>query len=353
MIHSFFAINKESAMRLTTLLPLLGALWMGTSAAAQNLYKLDDGVPNSGLSYGIETDYCWFQWFTTVGSADAITKVQVMFAPAAIPVGTPITLCVWEDQNDDGDPSDAVLVGQIGSVVPDVTSLAFTDFILPSPATVHGRFFVGAYLTTDGTFGTIALLDYNTPLSGRAYFATDAPGYFDPMLLSTSFYNHIETLGAGIHGVFMLRAEGGGAPTTYCTAKVNSLGCTPQIGYFGTPSASAPSGFFVLASSVRNRKSGQLAYSLTGRASAPFLGGTLCIASPVHRTPASNSGGSLAGSDCTGAYSFDFCAWNSGGAAPRIPAGTTVNVQYISRDPGFPAPNNAGLTDGLELTLAP
>ena len=197
-------------MRFTTLLALIGALALGSTAAAQNVYKLDDGVPNSGLSYGIPADYCWFQWYTTVGSTDAITKMQVMFQPGMIPAGTPLGLCVWEDPNEDGDPSDAILVGRLNTTVPDVPGYVYVDYPLPSPAVVHGSFFLGAFLSTDGSFGTISLLDYDTPYTHRAYFATDGVGYFDPALLSSSFYNHIEILGAGIHGAFMLRGEGSG-----------------------------------------------------------------------------------------------------------------------------------------------
>jgi hypothetical protein len=88
----------------------LAGLSLAGSASAQNLYALDDGQPNSGLSYGIPADYCWFQFFDTVGAVDSIVNVQVMFQPGGIPAGTPITLCVWEDPNDDGDPGDAQLL---------------------------------------------------------------------------------------------------------------------------------------------------------------------------------------------------------------------------------------------------
>lgn len=344
-------MNKQS---LQIIQASLAVAVLGASASASNVYALDDGVPNSGLSYGIPTDYCWFQSFTTVGSTDAIMNVQLMLQPGGLVTGSPITVCVWEDPNDDGDPSDAILVAQQAGVVPNLTTYVFTTFALPNPGVVHNGFFIGAFITTDGNDGTISLLDYNTPLTGRAYFATDAPGFFDPAQLSSSFYNHIEILGAGIHGVFMLRAEGSGsAPVTYCQAKINSLGCQPVISYLGTPSASSPSGFFVQATSVLNRKSGFLLYTTAGRASTPFFGGTLCLASPLHRTPAQNSGGTQAGSDCTGVYSFDFNAWIAGGSDPSLVAGVTVDAQYYSRDPGFVTPDNVGLSNALEFTLQP
>jgi hypothetical protein len=137
----------------------------------------------------------------------------------------------------------------------------------------------------------------------------------------------------------------------YCTSKTNSLGCVPQIGFTGAPSASAGSGFLVTATNLYNNKSGLLFYSTNGRVALPFLGGTLCVATPIRRTGSQSSGGTPVGADCTGHFSFDFNAWIAGGVDPLLLAGTRVDVQYYSRDPGFPAPNNVGLTNALEFTI--
>ena len=138
----------------------------------------------------------------------------------------------------------------------------------------------------------------------------------------------------------------------YCVAKVNSAGCTPSIGYQGEPSISAPGDdFYVTASSVLNRKPGLMIWS-TMPGSAPLGGGTLCLAPPVIRTPGQTSGGSPAPVvDCTGQYSFHFGHTHTQNYF--LAAGQTIRAQYWSRDPGFSAPNNIGLTDGLSFTLQP
>jgi hypothetical protein len=148
-------------------------------------------------------------------------------------------------------------------------------------------------------------------------------------------------------------------PTVYCLAKTNSLGCVPAIGWTGASSAAASSGFVVQGTNVRNQKSGLLFYGTTGPNSAPFQGGTLCVASPIKRTPATSSGGTaLPANDCTGVYAIDmncFAASACGGAplpALKTP-GTVVDCQWWGRDPGFPAPNNTTLTNGLEYTVGP
>ncbi len=49
-------------------------------------------------------------------------------------------------------------------------------------------------------------------------------------------------------------------PSAYCTAKVDSLGCTPTIGWSGVPSGGLSSGLVIRANNVLNQKSGLLFY---------------------------------------------------------------------------------------------
>ncbi|HTF90698.1 MAG TPA: hypothetical protein VK843_19925 [Planctomycetota bacterium] len=150
-----------------------------------------------------------------------------------------------------------------------------------------------------------------------------------------------------------------GVRATYCTAKVNSIGCTPGITAAGNPSAVAVSGFIVTATQVRNQKPGVLLYGISGRAAVPFGGGFLCLQSPIRRSSPVNSGGSaLPASDCSGAYVLDVCSFAHGllGGTPlpalRIP-GTLVDCQWWGRDPGFAAPSNITLSDGVEYLVCP
>jgi hypothetical protein len=147
------------------------------------------------------------------------------------------------------------------------------------------------------------------------------------------------------------------SPEVYCTAKLNSLGCIPAIGSSGQASASQTSGFIVTGANTRNQRAGLLLYGSTGRAANAFQGGTLCVRSPIRRTPGQSSGGSaLPVNDCSGVYAIDmngFAAGSLGGnpaAALRVP-GTQVQCQWWGRDPGFPAPSNSTLTDALEYMV--
>ncbi|HTF87137.1 MAG TPA: hypothetical protein VK843_01925 [Planctomycetota bacterium] len=152
---------------------------------------------------------------------------------------------------------------------------------------------------------------------------------------------------------------GDGVPPTvvYCTAKINSLGCTPAIGATGAPSSTSTSGFVVSAGQVRNQKVGLLLYSTNGRAAVVFQGGFRCVNAPVKRSIPLNSGGTaLPASDCTGVYSLDMNAFSHGvlGGTPSpalILPGQVVDTQFWGRDPGFPVPNNSTLSDALEYTV--
>ena len=146
-------------------------------------------------------------------------------------------------------------------------------------------------------------------------------------------------------------------PVAYCTAKLNSLGCTPVLSSDGVASASANGGFLINCGRAINQRPGVLFYSLNGRSAIAYQGGFLCIAPPIRRgIAASSHGNALPAHDCTGVYSIDFNAFGAGalGGNPdpalRVP-GTLVTAQWYGRDPGFAAPNASSLSSGLEFTL--
>ena len=199
---------------------------------------------------------------------------------------------------------------------------------------------------------------------GLHTLAIRSDGFISAFGDNSSFQCNVPTLPAG--QAFLELAAGDGysialvgsaESVTFCTAKLNSLGCMPAIGSSGTPSASAGNGFTISGSHVRNQKGGLLLYSLGGQTAIPFQNGTLCVASPVKRTPSANSAGSaLPSSDCSGVYWIDFNAFAIGslGGSPcpalRVP-GTVVDAQWWGRDPGFAPPNNTTLSDGLQFTI--
>jgi hypothetical protein len=137
-------------------------------------------------------------------------------------------------------------------------------------------------------------------------------------------------------------------PTTYCTAKVNSAGCTPAIGSTGSPSATAGSGFVISTTNELDNRNGLYFYSKTGANNAPFQAGFLCALAPLTRTPVQNSGGTP---PCNGSYSIDFNAFIAGGTDPALVSGQQVWIQTWSRDPANASTTN--LSDALTFVICP
>ncbi len=136
------------------------------------------------------------------------------------------------------------------------------------------------------------------------------------------------------------------SPFNYCTAKLNSQGCSPSMDYTGHPTLGGLDNFVVSASAVINNKNGLFFFGFAPAAS-PFQGGTKCVQSPTIRTGIQNSGGTPGADNCSGAYSFAFT--HAYAASRNLTAGTTCYMQCWQRDPASPSPS--GLTDALQFTL--
>jgi hypothetical protein len=140
------------------------------------------------------------------------------------------------------------------------------------------------------------------------------------------------------------------AASTYCTAKTNSLGCTPAIGSSGTASANPSTAFSISCANVINQTSGLFFYAHLPAATA-FQGGTLCVKPPLKRTAVLSSGGSASGTDCTGLITYDFAARIHSGVDPTLVAGAEVFVQCWSRDSA--SPSTTSLSSGVRFLINP
>jgi hypothetical protein len=127
------------------------------------------------------------------------------------------------------------------------------------------------------------------------------------------------------------------------------------MGFTGSPSVAAASGFTLDVANVEGAKQGLVFYGLSGRKADPWAGGStsfLCVKAPLQRMGAMNSGG--AAGQCNGALSIDWLAYlaaNPSALGAPFAAGATVNAQAWFRDP--PAPKTTNLSNALEFFTAP
>ncbi|MBL8803165.1 MAG: FG-GAP repeat protein [Planctomycetes bacterium] len=181
---------------------------------------------------------------------------------------------------------------------------------------------------------------------GFALAAGDANGDgLRDLIIGEPFDDDTGTDAGSVHVVTTVRA-----PTVYCRAEQNSLGCTPQTTAVGIPSATSSLPFTIAASNLLNQKSGLLFYGFRPQQSA-FQGGYSCIKPPTVRTSVQSSGGNVSLADCSGAFAYDFNARIQSGADALLVAGAQVFAQHWSRDPADASTTN--LTDAVAFYVQP
>ncbi|MCC7011764.1 MAG: VCBS repeat-containing protein [Planctomycetes bacterium] len=204
---------------------------------------------------------------------------------------------------------------------------------------------------TDGASDTLFVFDGDGAGAFQArtsLIVGDVPSFIEPCDVDADGDLDLAVMVYGDDGVNVL--ENACVLGRYCTAKNNSLGCLPAIGWQGSPSLSGPDDFHVNASAELSGKLG-LAFFGVAPASAPFGGGTLCVHPPLVRTPPQVSSGPVTPSDCSGTY--DFHAQNAWLSGHGWIAGTTLHAQYWARDPAHPDGSTISLSDALLFEVQP
>ena len=267
-----------------------------------------------------------------------------------------------------GDPGDTSVAGQLGLVhvylhqggawvleasvrpsVPSGTTLAFGqrvaiegDDLVVGNTGLAGDARVWQFRRVNGQWIDLGLADA-PGTSGHGTSALDLEGG------ALAVGSHTSTLGASQSGAVEVHdATAGGLVCTYCTAKVNSLGCTPYLSWTGVPSASAGSGFVVRANDLIAGMLGLVIYGYDAKSPTPFQGGSLCLLSPIVRTSLANSAGTTG---CNGSIALDFNTYAASGADPLLGPGSTLAAQVWSRD--LQASFGSSVSDAIRFVFAP
>ena len=140
---------------------------------------------------------------------------------------------------------------------------------------------------------------------------------------------------------------------SYCTAGTSASGCQAQLTASGTASATAATGFHLLASGVEGAKDGLYFFATNGRQANPWGNGTSvqCVVPPVQRA------GLLTGTGtpglCDGTFSQDLNARWTTKPNQNPGAGALVQAQLWYRDPMNTSNQTTSLSGGLEFLVAP
>ena len=158
---------------------------------------------------------------------------------------------------------------------------------------------------------------------------------------------------ARVNGFQILPGSACGVATNYCTPGTSASGCQATMSATGTPSASAASGFSLVASNVEGAKDGLFFYGTNGQQANSWGSGTSfqCVTPPVFRAGLLVSAGTSGA--CDGSFSQDLNAlWNSN-PAKNPGVGADVNAQLWYRDPMNTSNQTTSLSDGLNFTVCP
>ena len=140
---------------------------------------------------------------------------------------------------------------------------------------------------------------------------------------------------------------------TYCTAGTSASGCTALLSSVGTPSATAPSGFDLVASGVEGNKDGLYFFGPNGRQANSWGNGTSfqCVVPPVWRA------GILTGSGtngaCNGSFVQDLNLRWTVRPAQNPGAGAIVQAQLWYRDLFNTSNQTTSLSDAIEFVVCP
>jgi hypothetical protein len=201
------------------------------TAQAGSFYQLDDGVSEESLGCA-GGNHCWSVWlneFTAQPGALTITAIELAYGSLsnsgfAPPDGTPVTVYLWTDPGNTGNPVNAVVQRSVATTMANVDTDIFNVVpIAPITLSAGQIFYVGAISRTETTFP--ASYDTTNPqhhsFEGIWDFFTlgDSP---DPNQLGSALdFSNTDTI---LPGNLMVRADVQ-APEPSTSWLLTALGC--------------------------------------------------------------------------------------------------------------------------------
>jgi hypothetical protein len=175
-------------------------------------YQVDDGTSENALGLTDGGDVMWLNAFEVVEGAGTITEIASAWGSSnasGLPTDKPAHFLIYEDPNDDGDPSDAVLLEQVSTTVQAPHTDQFTSEAIP-PTSVEGTFFIAALYQEQEADTFPMPMDESSTSQGASWIVGNStPGGFNVDDLAANDVGPDNLEAAGFPANWLLRAEGG------------------------------------------------------------------------------------------------------------------------------------------------
>lgn len=143
-----------------------------SSASSGCDYILDDGIADNNLGLGAAGDFMWLNSFTAIPGCENIHMVSVVWGQ--VPNGTMARIFIYDDLNNDGNPSDAIFLAEISVNITDANTGLFVDYSFPATTVTDGYFVAVLTESQPGTVYAAALDQSSSNMS--SYFVESYTG---------------------------------------------------------------------------------------------------------------------------------------------------------------------------------
>lgn len=181
-------------------------------------YQQHQGPANGQLGLTSGGHLVWIMGYNAQAGFETLTHVNAAIGgdPAAggnglatALLGQTLHVYVWDDPNNDGNPTDGVLLSQGSGTITNVINSMLNRIAIPN-TNVSGRFFIGASVAhIAGEFP--AARDTGTPSGGNAWVTGNSTSTYDPNTVAGSI-GLFEMSQIGFDSSFLLTASAIPAP---------------------------------------------------------------------------------------------------------------------------------------------
>lgn len=182
--------------------------------ARGNDYQLDDGTAEDSIGINNGGDLIALNQFFVTPGKDMIMSVSIAWGSPNFPDPSlnslAYTAAIWSDPNDDGNPSDAVLLGTAPGVISNAGTNTFNVSIFSTCIQIPTNSFFVGFIITQGAGQFPAAFDETSPLSNRSFITGSSnPGMGD--IVNLTGPNNNLPLNAvenyGFAGNWLIRAD--------------------------------------------------------------------------------------------------------------------------------------------------